>query len=1331
MMKSKWRLFLAAAWLATACWGMSGLGARNAATGAESAAAALVRGFQQPPEVTKPWVYWYWITDNISREGITRDLEAMARVGIGEALIGNVFLEDVQRGSVKALTEEWWGLVEHAIREGGRLGVKIGMFNCPGWSQSGGPWIQPEQAMRYLVSSERRVTGPARFAGRLPAPREPFQEIAVLAFRAPRGEADTVAARSPRVVCTPAVENAAQLCDGDLATSCLFPSGAGQRRNGLTVDLELAESFTARSLALHPAEAACGAQCELQAADEAGTFRTVRQFPLDRSNIQINVGPMPFGPVAVAFPPVCSKRFRLLLTNVRGQGGLAEIELSGAARLEWFVEKQLGKMHPTPLPLWDTYLWPRQAEPDVPQLAVPAHEVLDLGDRIAADGTLRWDVPAGEWIILRTGMTPTGTKNSPASPEGQGLEVDKMNRQAAEAHFEAFIGKLLARMPAGERRAFRHVVADSYEMGPQNWTDGFGDLFCQRYGYDARRWLPALTGRVVGSADQSDRFLWDLRRLVADRVALDYVGGLRDACRRHGLQLWLENYGHWGFPAEFLQYGGQADHISGEFWATGELGSIELRAASSASHLYGMPVTSAEAFTGGPFFVSTPWALKRRGDWAVTEGINHFVLHVYIHQPSDERRPGVNAWFGTEFNRHNTWFASSRSWIDYLRRSHFLLQQGRHVADVAYFIGEDTPKMTGVRQPELPAGYDFDYLNAEVIQQRLDVAGEHFMLPDGTRYRLLVLPELDTMRPELLQKIRDLVAAGGAVLGPPPSRSPSLQDYPACDVQVQKLAAEIWANCDGKNVKQVRFGRGRVFRGLDLQAVLDELKTPPDVSGIPPRKLLWTHRTADDADIYFLSNQSEHAARITPVFRVAGKAPELWCAASGRIAAAAAFEPVPGGVRVPIELEPRGSVFVLFRSAADPALAVTEVTRDGRTVLSTAAKAVEPQAAADKDSVSHFTLAVWLKPNADIGLPKEADTGVFLHVARNDAVFPAHGASLFGDDRHACAGLSAGRNGVAVYEHSSSYFAPLLVHAAALTGWTHVAVVYAGGRPSLYLNGTLARQGLQSRYTVHPSPRGGADGAAGPFQGELGEIRSFGRGLTAAEIAELAKSSPPAAESAFLPPVAVTRGTDGGLVAEVSAAGAYRVTLADGRQSTFATRDRPPPLDIGGPWEVAFPAGMDVPERTTFERLISWAEHPQEAIRYFSGTARYRRTFDLPGDRLGDGRRVLLDLGRVESLAEVLVNGRNLGVLWKPPFIVDVTNAVQAGANTLEVGVTNAWLNRLIGDKRYPQGFPDAGPLQFKPFLAADIRNRLGSKPAPAGLIGPVRIRGTWRGSVP
>jgi len=489
---------------------------RIAAGECAESASALERGFRHPPETTKPWCYWYWISDNISKEGITRDLEAMARVGIGEAFIGNIFLDDIPAGDVKVLTEPWWECVEHAIREGGRVGVNIGMFNCPGWSQSGGPWIEPGQAMRYLVSSETRVQGPVRFEQKLPVPKEPFQDVAVLAFPAPQGDGDRLASRLPRVSCTPAAADTEKLVDGNPDTALAFPPGAGQGKNAFLIEIALAERLTARSLSVIPSDSPWAAQCELQRADDAGQFHTVRRFKFDRSNMRTHVGPMPRGPVTVSFAPATAQRFRLVLTSVTGKAALAEIDLSPAARLESFVEKQLGKMHPTPLPMWDTYLWPVQPEPDQRALSIPPRNVIDLTDRLADDGTLGWDVPPGEWIVLRTGMTTTGTRNAPASPEGEGLEVDKMNREAAKTHFDAFIGQVLRRMPPSERKALKHVIADSYEMGSQNWTDGFATTFRERYGYDPTPWLPVLTGRIVAGADQSDRFLWDLRRLVAD-----------------------------------------------------------------------------------------------------------------------------------------------------------------------------------------------------------------------------------------------------------------------------------------------------------------------------------------------------------------------------------------------------------------------------------------------------------------------------------------------------------------------------------------------------------------------------------------------------------------------------------------------------------------------------------------------------------------------------------------------------------------------------------------------------------------------------------------------
>jgi hypothetical protein len=839
-----------------------------AALSSVAATTDLHEAFLNPPEATKPRCYWYWMDGHISKEGLTKDLEAMRRIGIGEGYIGIISGQSgmpASEDAAKALSDEWWGFIEHAVREAGRIGVDIGLFNSPGWSQSGGPWVKPEQAMRYVVLPETRLSGPQRFEGMLPAPEGPFQDIAVLAFPVPEGED----ARATETTRTPA-----------------------------SVTFELPTPFTARSVTVHPITRV-NVTAELQASEDGQRFTTVTTFPVDRHNLALHVGPVPLAPIVAAFPATTARFFRL---NFSKECEVGEIHLSAAARIESFAEKSLIKMFQDPLPPFDFYTWPAQAEPESPGFTINPDAVLDLTSAMAADGTLRWDVPAGAWIVLRTAMTPTGTTNSPAPPEATGLEVDKMNRMPLKAHFDAYVGDLLHRMPAEDRTAWKRVVADSYETGPQNWTDGFGDEFQTRYGYDPMPWLPALTGRIVGTADQSDRFLWDLRRMVADRVARDYVGGLRDLCNAHGLKMWLENYGHWGFPGEFLNYGGYCDEIGGEFWVTGDLGSIELRAAASAAHIYGMPVVWAEAFTGGPAFVNTPRDFKARGDWALCEGANQFVLHVMIHQPWEDRKPGINAPWGTEFNRHNTWFDYAQPWVDYLRRCTVLLQAGAPVADVAYFIGEDAPKMTGTRQPPLPAGYDFDYINADVIENRLQVKDGRFVLPDGVSYRLLVLPESNTMRPAVLKKLEQLVAAGGAVFGPKPERSPSLEDFPHADAEVKELAAALW---DAE----------KVMTGTELMDTLQQLHVTPDV--VCPEDILWKHRQDGDTDIYFLSNQKYEERTETISFRVSGRAPELWWPDSGTIETTA-FEVNGGRTSMALNFDPAGSVFVVFSKTKSP-----------------------------------------------------------------------------------------------------------------------------------------------------------------------------------------------------------------------------------------------------------------------------------------------------------------------------------------------------------------------------------------------------------------------------
>ncbi len=1273
------------------------------------AAGDLRDGFRTPPEATKPWCYYYWISDNISAEGISRDLEAMARVGIGEALIGNIFLEDMPAGEIKVLSDAWWGLIEHAIREGNRVGVNIGMFNCPGWSQSGGPWVKPTQAMRYLVSSETRVRGPVKLDRKLPAPADPFQDVAVLAFPTPKDDAEALRSRGPEVTCSPAARRAERATDGKPDTALTFPPGAGKKGKTFRIDIKLDAPLTARHLSLVPSESSWSAQVELRAGDGQGGFRTVRRFTFDRSNMKVNVGPMPRGPVTISFPAVTADRFRLVFTKATGKPALAEIELSPAARLESYIEKQLGKMHPTPLPMWDDYLWPAQPESDEPLQAVRNEAVRVLSDHLAADGTLRWDVPAGDWVIVRIGMTPTGTRNQPSSPEGQGLEIDKMNRQVVEAHFNAFIGKVLERLPAAERKAFQRVVADSYEMGPQNWTDGFAATFRDRYGYDPIPWLPVLTGRIVGSADESNRFLWDLRRLVADRIAKDYVGALSDLCRPHGLELWLENYGHWGFPAEFLQYGGHSDRIGGEFWVTGSLGSIECRAASSAANIYGFPVVSAEAFTGGPHFQSLPADLKARGDWCFCEGINHFVLHVYIQQPWNDRKPGVNAWFGTEFNRHNTWFDDGRPWINYLRRCCFLLQQGTRLADVAYFIGEDTPKMTGVRKPELPPGRDFDYINAEVILDKLQVADGLLALPHGTTYRMLVLPELSTMRPELLAKIHDLVAAGATVLGKPPTRSPSLERYPRCDEDVRRLATGVWGKLDVGQSGQRRLGKGRVVWGKGIEDVFRADGLPPDFDSEAP--LLWTHRVTDEAHAYFVSNQKPKEIVTTVTCRIDGLAPELWWPKSGRIEKPALYDVRDGTVRLPLHLGPHGSVFIVFRKAKAEADRIVSVSRDGKKLIDLRAgqvKGSEPIEDAAGDAAGTFTMALWAKPTDTTTLPKQSNEGVHgHHEPRNDAIYPPHGEQ-YGDATHAGCGIAVGTNGVCVFEHSSNYFSPPLVHPAKITDWTHVAVVYRDGRPSLYLNGKHVRTGLKSNRAVH---LGEGSGGGEPFRGKKGAVRRIGRALDEDEVVALMRSTPRPGTRPDEATVTVVR-QDGGVQVRAWRAGRYVLTRADGSTKTVEVPALPKPIDLTGAWHVRFDPNWGPAEPVTFDELKDWSKVPQADIKHYSGKATYRKTFTLPGS--WKGKRVMLDLGEVCDLAVVRLNGKEVATLWLEPWTADVTTAVRSGENRLEVDVVNAWNNRIVGDLNLPAD-------KRRTFLLKDTI----SKTAPllsAGLLGPVTI---------
>jgi hypothetical protein len=409
---------------------------------------------------------------------------------------------------------------------------------------------------------------------------------------------------------------------------------------------------------------------------------------------------------------------------------------------------------------------------------------------------------------------------------------------------------------------------------------------------------------------------------------------------------------------------------------------------------------------------------------------------------SSKRKPGVNAWFGTEFNRHNSWFEASKSWIDYQRRCTVLLQKGQHVADVAYFIGEDAPKMTGLCDPPLPAGYDFDFINSDVLLNGATARDGCLSLPHGTSYRVLVLPPIDTMRPGVLRKIGSLAKSGVRVIGPRPARAPGMKDFTKADREVRELAAELW-------------GGGFIRNEKDLDPVLESSVGGPDLSGVDPQEVLFTHRREGNRHVYFLSNQTDRDLNLKPVFRVSDMRPELWDPVTGSIVLPALYDITGAGSVLPLRLEASGSVFVVFHESATPAR-VVELVHDGEPVVSSTpdpARPLQPEAAG-------FTIACWVKPELQTSLPRESSSGISgMSEPRNEVMPAAHGDSLVPGGGYAGCGLAIGTNGVVVYEHGDGYFAPILVHGARIADWTHVALIHRDGKHELYVDGRLVREG--------------------------------------------------------------------------------------------------------------------------------------------------------------------------------------------------------------------------------------------------------------------------------
>jgi hypothetical protein len=1099
----------------------------------QTAADPLLSNFEVPPNQARPLVWWHWMNGNITESGIKLDLEWMHRAGLGGFQTFDAALATTQvvEHRLAYMTPEWKHAFSYATKLADQYGMEEGIADSPGWSETGGPWVPASEGMKKFVWSETRVEGGRPFTGVLahpPSNTGNFQNIGIVdsgsnqEFKPPQFYADSavVAYRVPPddvpldelhpvITTNSGPINPSLLTDGNLNQSVALPHAKVGESAWIGYEFSKPQSIQAITIVMgrkgyyedvserrNP-----DSGITFEASDDGATFRPIVTMP----KIGTLEHTLSFAPVAAKFfrvafktyPPPPPSAFHVAdeagMPKAPTEVHIAELVLHAGARVNRFEEKAgfswLHNQVPDLYPLATTEVPPRDA--------IDKGEVLDLTARMHPDGTLSWTPPPGTWVVLRFGYSLLGITNHPATKEATGLEVDKLNAAYVKHYMDNYLDRYKNTVGAEwmGARGIAYVVNDSWEAGAQNWTDNMIAEFTRRRGYDPHPWMPVLAGRVVESAQASDRFLWDFRKTIADLTAEDHYGQISASLKERGMGQYAESHeGGRAFVGDGMEVKKFAQIPMGAMWTQTPGVNKELFAyeaddheSASVAHIYGQNLAAAESMTAS----AAPWAwspstLKPTADQEFLNGINRIVVHESAHQPlvGPKTAPGLTLGpYGQWFSRNETWAEQARPWVDYLARSSYLLQQGRFAADLIYFYGEDSnlTQLFGDRAPETPAGFNFDYINADGLIHELTVTGGFITTKSGMTYRVLGLDGYSRhMSLPVLRAIYRLVAAGAVVAGPKPEDDPSLADD---RTEFAKLANDLFG--DGAGLYHV--GMGSVYAGESIENVFKMLKVPADFEYTKPEsdtRILFVHRKLADGDLYFIDNRYNRTEQVDATFRVDGKAPELWHADTGKTEPIS-YKIADGRTTLPLRLEPWGTVFVVFR-----------------------------------------------KPSATLSL-------------------------------------------------------------------------------------------------------------------------------------RLAK------------PVEVPLATP------------------------------------GGAWTLSFQPDRGAPASIAIDKLASWSDSADAGIKYFSGTGTYEKTLNVPRDWIKPGTQLFLDLGDVKDLAEVVVNGISLGIVWHAPYRADVTRALQAGDNRLEIKVTNAWVNRLIGDEQ-----PNAVKYTY-----ADVHPYRADSPLlPSGLLGPVRI---------
>ncbi len=907
---------------------------------------ALEQGFANPPDVAKPRVWWHWMDGNVAWEGAKADMDWMKRVGIaglqcfhaGMRMPG-ASAEPIVEDFYPYMSDGWKDAFAKSAAYADSMGLELATAGSPGWSETGGPWVIPEDGMKKIAYSITYVDGGKPFTGVLNHPptttgvyqtstsgsghqgnmgeEKPqlYKDQKVVAFQV---SADEIFP-TPIITSSGGKVNAEVLSDGYYDHAGVNLPAAKEEGGISWVQYDYGKPVTVRGLVLST-QARGPVLFKLESSNDGinwiDTGAEILGGSVVRTNSVDNVNARYFRFLSVKQPPAQPRgwsRWGGFNPPPPEVLDVSELVLLGTPTIHSFEVKAA--------------FWAERGENGYYNLpggsagtdvAIKTAEVVDLTDKLNEDGTLNWTPAEGKWIVLRMGYSLTGAQNRPAAPEATGLEVDKLDSAAVKRYMDTYLDMYrdAANGLVGEK-GLHAIMFDSWESGFANWTPLILDGFKRLRGYDPVPWLPALAGYVVESPEKSDKFLWDWRRTIQLLLKENHYDFLTDYLHEIGMIRYGESH-EAGFATmgEGMEMKQTADIPMGAMWMHNTPGQMEgvyfndNQESASVAHIYGQNIAATESFTGGPAYGTAPWDLKSTADAILLAGSNRFVIHTSAHQPIT-RGPGVTLGVGQMFSRNETWAEQSKVWLDYLSRSSFMLQSGKAANDIAVFYGEESSitAVYGNNYPDIPAGYRYDYVSADVLMNMLSVENGELTTVSGMNYKAIYFGKgTQKVTLPVLKKVLGFVEQGAVLIGTRPDGSPSLSDDPE---EVNEILDILWS---GGVVATV--GKGKVFNTKNTALVLKEISLAPDFSynsSVEDSKIMFIHRKLNNGGgLYFLASQKDTEEIINASFRISGYKAELWDPSTGEIVPISyTFDGKNTEITIPFDRF--GSVFVVFR----------------------------------------------------------------------------------------------------------------------------------------------------------------------------------------------------------------------------------------------------------------------------------------------------------------------------------------------------------------------------------------------------------------------------------